>query len=131
MTPLRKLFDDASSAISLYKHPNIDECRKALNEVLNAADLGGIGDYDKVEDLNEFHGKVRIDTSWSARQCENTSTYEFPAFILDAEDPIKAATKWGLEEKLKDARLKYAVVQRQAEQYQLDVLKMQEQLDRL
>ena len=41
---------------------------------------------------------VRIDTEWSARCCAQTSTYELPRSIVEAEDPAGAARHWASEQ---------------------------------
>lgn len=91
----REFVEQASHDISTYKNPAIDECKNILNEILCAAKLGDIK-HDKIESLDVYEDEVHIETSWSARGCENSSSYEFPTSILDAEDYIKAATIWGL-----------------------------------
>lgn len=100
----RQLFDDACSQISTYKHPDIDEAQKMLHEILMAAGLGGI-QHDCIERLDEYDGTIYIDTSWSARNCAQTSSYRFPSRIIDSEDPLRAAKIWGLNKKIDDATI--------------------------
>lgn len=99
MSTLRELVAQAASDLSMYKHPNIDEAKNRLNKIIEAAGLGSIA-HDTVESIDFYGENVRIETSWSVRGCENTSDYVFPVNLLDAADPIKAATVWGLNEKI-------------------------------
>jgi hypothetical protein len=99
MSTLKELINKAISDIDLYKHPDIDEAKARLDELLVAAGLGTIkGDY--LSDLDMYNNKLHIRTEWSARGCANHSDYELPISILEAEDPIKAATVWGLQQKI-------------------------------
>ena len=52
-------------------------------------------------------GDVNVSTEWarlwSARCCAQTSTYELPRSIVEAEDPVGAAQYWAREQKLAKA----------------------------
>jgi hypothetical protein len=111
MSTTREIIETASSRISTYRSPDIDDARALLNKILGAADLGGIGDYDKISSIDFYGDQVVIDTQWMARQCNQTSTYRFPEFILDAADPVKAATIWGLEQQINEQNIKLAEAQ--------------------
>ena len=102
---LRQLIDNAISQLNIYKTPDIDECKSRLNEILKVSQLGGIN-YDKIEKMTENNQVLTIDTSWSARGCSNTSSYELPVSIIDAQDPLIAAKAWGWEKRINEAQSK-------------------------
>lgn len=108
---LRQLIDGAAAAIRTYKHPDISECRERLDEILTAAGLGSIGS-DHLTYLTLSHGTVTINTEYSVRGCEQSDEYEFPDFIIDAADPVKAATLWGAEQRTKKAKHEVDVARR-------------------
>lgn len=103
MTTLRDLIDEAAWAISRYKSPDVRECKERLSEVLEAAGLGSIS-HDCLESIDECDGHICIETSWTARGCSNTSSFRIPASIVDADDPVRAATEWGLRKKIATAQ---------------------------
>lgn len=103
MSVLRELIDEASSSISSYKRPNVDEAQQALNDVMMAAGLPGIM-HDSLDDIDEEGGMLHISTSWSSRGCACGETYRLPSFIIDAEDPIAAAKAWGKEQAINKAQ---------------------------
>lgn len=93
-TKLRELLDDASNQVDTYKHPAIGEFCIEISKVLRLTGQGGIGDHDEVTSISEHQGTVSIETAWSVRQCAQTSSYELPSSIIDAEDPQRAALIW-------------------------------------
>lgn len=102
---LRQLLDEASSSISIYKNPNIDEAQERLNEVLEAAGLGSTG-RDHIAAIDEcigMGGYFEIRTEWSARCCAQTSEYRLPTSIVDAQDPVQAARSWKHTKALREA----------------------------
>lgn len=98
-TPLRILWDEAEGAIRTLKHPNISEFQAQLDAILRAAEVGGVRD-DTIDSIDELGDTMYVNTTWYARGCSNGSNYKFPASIIDAEDPIKAATIWGLDQRI-------------------------------
>ncbi len=99
----RELIENASFQLSTYKHPDIDEARELIEKILSAAEKGSI-QHDHVESMEINDDEVIIETTWSVRCCTNSSTYRFPTYILDAENPEYEAKKWSLEEKLETAK---------------------------
>lgn len=96
-TKLRDLFEDACGQVSRLKHPNIDEFQELMSDVMHAAGLPGIKN-DKIDSLDESSELIIICTSYTVRGCGQHENYCLPSFIIDAEDPVKAATIWGLQQ---------------------------------
>lgn len=97
----REIIDEAISQLATYRHPNTEEAEKLLSDILKAAGLGSL-EHEHVDDISIYGGSVHIETSWSARGCGQNSSYSFPVSLLDAEDPLKAAKIWGLNEKISE-----------------------------
>lgn len=93
---LRELLDDAMHKVDTYRSPNLDDFRAAINPVLAALNEGSIGEYDGVSSITETAKEVIINTEWMVRQCEQTSRLVIPAYIIDAVDPVKEATRYYL-----------------------------------
>lgn len=93
VSPLRQLISDASSALCIYKSPDIDEALERIDALLIAAKLGSI-QHDRVVRIDENSDHFEIHTEWSARGCAQTSEYELPYAIVDAADPLAAAVSW-------------------------------------
>lgn len=102
---LREIIEEAASALYTYKHPDVSECQDRLNEIIVAAKLGGIS-HDNLAHIDISRGMVNIRTTYSVRSCPQEDFYEFPEHIIDADDPVKAATIWGLETKLSEEKQK-------------------------
>ena len=100
---LRDLIDNAAADIDQYRHPNVDEAKERLTELLNAAGVGGIGRDDRIHSISEEDGELRIETSFIIRGCESGDSYRIPSAIIDSDDPIKAATEWGLATRIREA----------------------------
>lgn len=109
---LRDLIENAAADIDHYKRPNVDEAKTRLTELLNAAGLGGIGEFDRIESISEEDGMLHISTSYVLRGCECGERYEIPSSVIDSEDPIKAATEWGLAIRTREAEDKVAEARR-------------------
>lgn len=92
-TPLRKLMEDAASALDCYKSPDIDEALEQIEAVLKAGSLGSI-EHDRVVRIEACRDHFEIHTEWSARGCAQTSEYELPYTIVDAANPLVAAVTW-------------------------------------
>lgn len=100
---LRDLIANAENAIDTYRYPDVDECQERLNELLVAAGLGSI-ERDRLAYISIKSGKVLIRTEYSVRGCEQSDDYEFPEAIIDAANPVYAATLWGLSRRESAAR---------------------------
>lgn len=103
---LRELLDEAASAISIYRNPDIDEARERLNEVLKAAGLGSTrGEHiAAIDEYSGMGGYFEIRTEWSARGCAQTSEYRLPKSIVDAADPLATAKAWRRDKAISEAR---------------------------
>jgi hypothetical protein len=105
-TNYRQLLEDAESQLDTYKHPDIDEFQEKFSELLEAAEAGSLK-HDRVESIRVRDSwgtkMIEIRTSWSARNCAQTSEYSLPYSVIEAPDPLKAAKIWGLEKKIAEA----------------------------
>jgi hypothetical protein len=127
MITLRDHILAASNRISIYKKPNIEEEHNLLNELIRAAGLGCLNDESIIcIDLDDEW--LTIETEWSARGSLKTSNYQLPSFIIDAEDPIAEATKWGLEKKIEECEDKLSDYKSYVEMYEKKILFLKEQL---
>ncbi len=102
---LREIIEEASSAISTYKRPQISEARDRLNEIVKAAGLGDL-EYESIDGISFYNDNVEISTTYSVRSCPMSGEYIFPASILDEADPVAAAKRFGLQKKVDDAQEK-------------------------
>jgi hypothetical protein len=131
-TKLRELLEDAKQQIDTYKHPNIDEFKPAMSEVLNAAGVGSLM-RDCVESIDErtSNGQkwIVIETSWSSRGCSQTSEYRIPSFIVDSENPLKAAHKWKLEKAKRETEAKLFGVQNEVIRHATALAEINAQLE--
>jgi hypothetical protein len=100
---LREIIEDASSAFSTYKHPQISEARVRLNGIIKAAGLGDL-EHESIDGICFRKGMIEVCTTYSIRGCSMSGEYVFPASILDEADPLAAAKRWGLEQKVSNAR---------------------------
>lgn len=98
MSP-REMIEQAMHQIATYKNPDIDDAKQLIHSILQAAKLGTCN-RDSIESIGEYGGMIHVDTSWSTRGCAQTSSYSFPASILDASDPEHAAKIWGLQQQI-------------------------------
>lgn len=97
MTP-REIIETAAQALDVYKDPDVTECEELLNLIFVAARLGGIS-YDTLNSVRFHRGEVYVKTTYSDGRCSQQDSYQFPESIIDAADPVSAATVWGLEKK--------------------------------
>lgn len=102
---LREIVEDAASAINTYKNPQISDAKTRLNEIVKAADLGNL-EYESIDSISFNRGTVEINTTYSVRSCPMSGEYIFPESILDEADPVAAAKRWGLEQKVAKAQEK-------------------------
>ena len=99
-----ELISDAISKHDTFRSPDISEAANLIDSILIAAGEGSIR-YDEIEDLSMYGGSVHIDTRYTVRGCSDSQSYSFPISILEAADPIKAATIWGLNKKISKAMM--------------------------
>lgn len=90
------LFDvicQASSALSVYRSPDIDEALERIDALLIASGEGSIAN-DHVVRIDQQRDRFVIHTEWSARNCAQTSRYDLPYSIVKADNPLAAAVTW-------------------------------------
>jgi len=104
---LREILEDAEARISQYKHPNIDEAKDRLNDLLVEAGLGNIS-HDTIEYLSIGQEKVYLLTRYSIRSCEQEDRFEFPTSVIDAQDPIAAIKSFAKGQRITEARRRFA-----------------------
>lgn len=102
MSKLLEIIQLAENAIDMYRHPNLDEFRAAVDPVLAALGQCTV-DGDKVESISIGQDYVSITTSYSCRGCHNTNDSTIPMSIVEAADPVRAATERTLRKNLAKA----------------------------
>ena len=112
MTKLYEIIRDAHQAVDEYKNPDLDEFRKAVDPVLEALGQITIG-ADHVESIYAHKEYFQITTSYSCRGCSNSNTHTIPMDIVNAVNPVRAATEKTLRAKMTKAigELNYARAQ--------------------
>lgn len=85
----RKLLEEASSALSIYRSPDIAEAKELIDKILVAGDMGSTI-YETIVAIDDYGDYFEIRTEWSARCCAQTSEYRIPSSVVDADDPLKA-----------------------------------------
>lgn len=112
MMTLLEIIFDAERQVDTYKHPDLDILREAVDPVLTALGECTVGG-DCVESIYVDDDHVHIMTSYSCRGCSNTNDMTIPMAIVEAENPVRAATELTLRKKLKRAveELNYARAQ--------------------
>lgn len=109
MTPFRELLENASSAINNLKHPNIKDAVVAISDVLYALGHGYLGNetVDSIELCED--GDVCINTSYTSKGWADCDSYTIPAAIVDAPNPVRAATESVLRKELEWAIVEVTV----------------------
>lgn len=102
MTKLYKLIKDAAHDIGYYSHPDLTEFRSAIDPVLEALGESTIG-ADNVESIDFYPEFVKIESSYTCRGCGNTSDHTIPMVIVEAVDPVRAATEHTLRARLSES----------------------------
>lgn len=111
-TNLRLLLENAAASIELYTDPHIDQTRAELDKLLEAGDLGKIGD-DKIIGLVIGPDLVFIQTRYEVRCCSQSDFFQFPTSIIDSEDPIQAMHTWARGQKIEKARKAFEAASRE------------------
>lgn len=121
---IRELIGQTSYDLYHYKHPDVSEIQERLHELLMAGQLGGIKD-DKLENISisNYNEMVEIKTSYSVRSCEQDAYFEFPTFIIDADDPISAMKEWAKRERIKEAESEVRLAEKSLESAKQDLEK--------
>ncbi len=119
-TSLRDLLEAAEGDLDTYRHPDVSEAQRRLNEVLEAAGLGSTGT-DRITRLRVGPREVFVRAEYSVRSCVSDNEYEFPVTILDAPDPVAAARRWGLERRRGEAVAKVAEAKRAKERWEAEL----------
>lgn len=100
MPTFREIVENAASAIANLKHPKINEALVAIDEVLCALGHGYIGN-EHVDSIELFEdGDVRINTSYTSKGYADCDSYTIPVEVVDAPNPVRAATELVLRKKL-------------------------------
>jgi len=78
--------------------------KKTFAPLVKAA-LGTSIEHDDIESLEiDSAGDLYIRTSWVSMGCADGNTYILPAHIIDAADPLHAATVHHLKKQINDAQ---------------------------
>lgn len=128
MSTLTELIEQASSDISTYKHPDIDECKRQLSEILKAMQYGSIMN-DTVESLEFYRGELLIETTYSCRGCTNSGSYRIPKEILEAEDPIKTASIWSVKKQITKTEQEIEYARRNIQYQEQTLTKLKAELE--
>lgn len=109
MTKLYEIIRNAAHAVGEYRNPDLTEFRAAIDPVLKALGESTIG-ADKVESIDIYDEYIKIESSYVCRGCGNTCDHTIPMVIVEAVDPIRAATERTLRAKLAESvqKLQYA-----------------------
>lgn len=99
------MLDKMIQEFNTYKHYDDDELREELNKILEACELGSLGN-DAIESIDYYNdGRLYIKTSYSVRCCAMSDDYEIPAEVMEAEDKILAGREYAKNKKIKDLQL--------------------------
>ncbi len=93
---LRALIEQAERDIEIHGHVRVPGLQERLNEVLVAAGLESTRQ-DPITEIQIHSDEVSLRRVWQAGSCEYHERHDFPEFIVDAPDPVVAATRWRLE----------------------------------
>lgn len=126
-TSLRGLLEAAEGDLDTYRHPDVSEAQRRLNEVLEAAGLGSTGT-DRITRLRVGPREVFVRTEYSVRSCICDDEYEFPVGIIDEPDPVAAARRWGLERRRKEAVGKLEEARRALAHWESELAGIEEKL---
>lgn len=99
----REIIAEAQAQMSTYKHPEIDECKKLLTDIIEATGRGSISK-DCLDSVEVYGGWVEIRTSWSSRGCRCDGESRFPDHILDDPNPVQAAKIWSIKREIDEAK---------------------------
>jgi hypothetical protein len=129
----REILEQAILDMNTYKHPNLYEAREILDSLFINSAIGVLGDQDTIDSIfeeddpfgNSKGSYFYIKTSWSSRGCEQGEEYCIPSYIIDAEDPVKAAIKYRLDKALAKAQANVLSATKTLEVYQQQLLKAQ------
>lgn len=106
-TKARELLEEAAVYIDRYKHPGIDEAEDVMDKIFIALCSNGL-DGVRVEGIEEYDGKFHVTVSWTCRGCYDSDVRTIPSSVIDAEDPIKAATAWRHDKSVRQAEVRYS-----------------------
>lgn len=123
----RELLDDAQHQLDTYKHPNIDEFTSKFSALFEAAGFGNLN-YRSVDQITEHKDTFSVETSWSSRGCSQHGTITLPFSVIDAADPVKAATIWRIQQDLDKAMSEVNNHRKMVSYYEEQVKKLQDKL---
>lgn len=96
---LLELTNHAIEQVDKFRSPDIDEWIGHIDPILKAAGQCTIG-RDDVDSIFMTRGHIVIDTSYTTRGCQQNNRMELSLDILNADDPIKAANCYRLEQEI-------------------------------
>ena len=121
-----ELIENAQADVDRLKNPSVSDFRNFIDPISMEAGEGGTGN-DKIESIdirnhNEFPSKdyekfLFISMSYEVRCCHQTRQIKLPMRVVLADDPVKAAKVWKLEQQAATAKRKMSVALRDAHQY--------------
>ena len=100
---IRCIIDAAIEQIETCRTPDIDEAQALINSILQAANLGTTGK-NRIERMRFRSGFLDVRSCYAGQRCDMSRDFHIPVAIIDADDPIKAASRWAVEKELKEAR---------------------------
>lgn len=127
--PLRQLFEEAETAVEMYKHPDIAEAQDRLNEILIAAGLGSTGG-DEITHWCFDGNTLNVGTRYSVCSCEQDDSFNLPVKIIDAADPLTVATLWGLQKKRDKAYHEVKSAKRTLAYRRTELVKLEDEISR-
>lgn len=96
---LLELTNHAIEQVDKFRSPDIDEWIRHIDPILKAAGQCTIRG-DDVDSIFMARGYIVIETSYTTRGCQQNNRMELSLDILNADDPIKAANRYRLEQEI-------------------------------
>lgn len=125
---LRELIDKARDDLNTYKNPDVSALMTRLHSILGAGKLGGIIN-DKLISVYYANGSLHIRTGYSVRSCEQTAYFEFPEFVVDAENPERVVAIWAWTREIAKTRAEIERTENKLDGLRDDLKKLQKELD--
>lgn len=89
---------EAAHAIYTYRHPDVLAVHNMLYQIAQAAALGDCNpDNHKLIDLSIANNLVTFQAAWLSDP-DRVEQFEFPIEIVDSDDILRSARRWGLEQ---------------------------------
>lgn len=126
--PLRELIAKTQDDLNTYKNPDVSVITERLHEILKAGKLGGII-HDKLISLYFAHGSLHIRTEYAVRSCTNTAYFEFPEFVVDADNPERVVAIWACTQAINKMHRDIESTENKLEGLRRDLARLQKELD--